>query len=80
MCSVCCQMSGRGQGVQAQAVSERALMPWSAYVFGVQPRSVQVDPHLGLLGSPRGQCFSSGGPAESCIIVLDCQAGGLVGQ
>ena len=42
MLSVCGQLSGRGQGVQAQAVSERALVPWSAYVFGVQPRSVQV--------------------------------------
>ena len=29
---------GVGQEFQAQAVSERALVPWSAYVFGVQPR------------------------------------------
>ena len=61
MCSVCGQLSGMGQGIQAEAVSERALMPWSGYLFRVQPRSVEVDPNLGLLGSPRGQCFSSGG-------------------
>ena len=80
MCSVCGQLSGRVQGVPAQAVSERALVPWSVYVFGVQPRSVQVDPHLRLLGSPRGQSFSFGWQAECCIAVLDCQTGGLVGQ
>ena len=80
MCSVCGQLSGSCQEVQAQAVSERASVSWSAYVFGLQPWSVQVDPHLGLLGSPRGQCFSSGGQSECCVVVLDCQTGGLVVQ
>ena len=61
-------------------MSERALVPRSAHVFGVQPNGVQDDPHLGFLGSPREQCFSSGGQAECCIVVLDCQTGGLVGQ
>ena len=69
-----------GQEVQAQTVSERALVPRSAYIFGVQTNGMQVDPHLGILGSPRGQWFSTGGQAECCIVVLDCQTGGLVGQ
>ena len=34
MWSVCGQLSGWGQEVQAQAVSERALVPMSAYIFG----------------------------------------------
>ena len=80
MCSVCGQLSGWGQNVKDQAASERALVPRSAYIFGVQPNGVHVYPHLGFLGRPRGQCFSSGGQAESCIVVLDCQSGGLVGQ
>ena len=37
-----------------------------------------VDPHLGFLGSPRGQCFSSGGQAVCCIVVLDCQLEGFL--
>ena len=69
-----------GQELQAQPVSERALVPRSAYIFGLEPTGVQVDPHLVFLGSPRGQCFSSGGLAEGCIVVLDCQTGALVGQ
>ena len=80
MCSECGQLSGWGQEVQAQVVSERASVHRSAYIFGVQPSGVQVDHHLGYLGSPRGQCFSSGGQAECCIVVLDCQSGGLVIQ
>ena len=80
MFSVCCQLSGWGQEVQAQAGSERAIVPRSAYKFGVHPNGVHVGPHLGILGSPRGQGFSSGGQAECGIVVLDCQTGGLVGQ
>ena len=80
MCSVCGQLSRWGQEVQAQAVSERAIVPRSAYIFGVQPNGVQVDAHLGFLGSPRGQCFSSGRQAECCIVVLDCQTGGILGK
>ena len=80
MCSVCGQLLGWVQEVQDQAASERALVPRSAYIFGVQPNGVQVDPHLWFLGSPRGQCFSSGGQAECCIVVLNCQIGGRVGQ
>ena len=38
-------------------MSERALVPRSAYIFGVQPNSVQVDPHLGFLGAPEGNVF-----------------------
>ena len=79
MCSVCDQLSGWGQEVQAQGVPERALGPTSAYIFQEQPNDVQVDPHWGFLGSPRGQCFSSGGQGECCIVVLDCQTGGLLG-
>ena len=52
----------------------------SAYISGVQPNGVQVDPHWGILGRPRGQYYSSGEQAECCIVVLDCQSGGLVGQ
>ena len=78
MCSVCGQLSGWGLEVQAQGLPERALVPRSAYIFGVQPNGVQVAPHLGFLGSTRGQCFSSGGQAECCIVVLDCQTGGLL--
>ena len=44
-----------GQEVQAQAVSERALVPRSAYIFGVQLNVLKFDPHLGFLGIPRGQ-------------------------
>ena len=80
MSSECSQLSAWCQEVQAQAVSERALVPRSAYIFGVQPNGVQVDPHLGFLDSPRGQCFSSRGQVESCIVVLDCLTGGLLGQ
>ena len=61
-------------------MSERALVPRSAYIFGVQPNGVQVDPHLGFLVSPRRQCFSSVEQEECCIVVLDCQTGGLVGK
>ena len=39
-----------------------------------------VDPLLGVLGSPMWQCFSSGGQAECCIVVLFCQTGGLMSQ
>ena len=77
---MCGQLSGWGQEFQAQALSERALVPRSAYICGVQLNGVQVDPHLGFLGSPRRQCFTSGEQAEFCIVVLDCQSGGLVGQ
>ena len=80
MCLVSGQLSVWGQVIQAQAVSKRAIVPRSAYIFGVPSNGVQVDPHLEFLGSPRGQCFSSGGQAECCIVVLDCQTGGLVGQ
>ena len=80
MCSVCGQLSGWGREVQAQAVSEKAFVPRSAYIFGVHPNAVQVDTYWGFLGSPRGQCFSSGGQAECCIVVLDCQTGGFVAQ
>ena len=80
MCSVCGQLSGWEQEVQAQPVSEGPLVPRSTYIFGVEPNGVQDDPHLGFLGSPRGQSFASGGQAECCIVVLDCQIGGLVGQ
>ena len=80
MCSVCGQLSGWGQEFQAQAVSEWAIVPTSAYIFGVQPNGVQVDPHLGFLGNPRGQCSSSREQAECRIVLLDCQTGGLVGQ
>ena len=41
-----------------------AIVPTSAYMFGAQPNGVQVDPHLGFLGSPRGQCSSSRKQAE----------------
>ena len=58
-----------GPGEPGSAVSEKALVPRSAYIFGVQPNAVQVDPHLGFLISPRGQCFSSGGQAEWGIVV-----------
>ena len=64
MCSVCGQLSGWDQEFQAQAGSERTIVPRSAYLFGVQPNGVQVNPHLGFRGSPGGQCFSSGGQAE----------------
>ena len=57
MCSLCGQLPGWGQEVQAQAVSERALGPRSAYIFGVQPNAVQVHPHLWFLGSPEGNVF-----------------------
>ena len=57
MCSVCGQLSGWGQEVQAQAVSERALVPRSAYIFRVQPNAVQVDPHVGFLVAPEGNIF-----------------------
>ena len=80
MSSVCGQLSGWGQEVQTQAVSERALVLRSAYIFAVQPNGMQVESQFGFLGSPRRQCFSSGGQAECCIVVLDCQTGGLVGQ
>ena len=80
MCSVCGQLTGWGLEVQDQAVSERAFVLRTAYIFGVQPNGVQVDPHLGFQGSPGGQCFSSGGQAECCIVVLESQTGGLVGQ
>ena len=61
-------------------MSERALVPRSAYIFVVQPNGVHVDPNLGFLGSPRRQCFSSGGQAECCIVVLDCHTGRFVVQ
>ena len=77
---VCGQVFGWDLEVQAQGVPQRALVPRSAYILGVQPNDVQVDAHLGFLGSPRGQCFSSGGQAECCIVVLVCQTGELVGQ
>ena len=80
MCAVCGQLSGWGQEVQAQAVSERALVTRSDYLFGVEPNGVQVDPLLRFLGSPRGQCFSSGGQAECCIVIQDFHTGGIVGQ
>ena len=38
-------------------MSERALVPRSAYIFGVQPNGVQVDPQLGFLGAPEGNVF-----------------------
>ena len=50
-------MSGWGQEVQAQAGSERALVPWTALIFGVQQNGVQVDPHLGFLGAPEANVF-----------------------
>ena len=52
----------------------------SAYIFAVQPNGMQVESQFGFLGSPRVQCFSSGGQAECCIVVLDLQTGGLVGK
>ena len=67
MCPACGQLSEWGQEVQAQAVSERALVPRSAYIFGVQPNGVQVDPHWGFMGSPRGLCFSSGGRQSAAL-------------
>ena len=57
MCSVCGQLSGWGQEVQAQAVSERALVLRSAYIFGIQPNGVQVDPHLWFWVAPDGNVF-----------------------
>ena len=57
MCSVCGLLSGWGQEVQAQAVSEMVLVPRSAYIFWVQPNGVQVDPHLAFLGAPEGNVF-----------------------
>ena len=54
MCSVCGQLSGWDQEVQAQAGSEGEIVPRSAYMFGVQPNGVQVDPHLRFRGSPEG--------------------------
>ena len=69
MCSVCGQLPGWGQESQAQAVSERALVPRTAYIFGEQPIGAQVDPHWEFLGSAIGQSFSSGGQAECCIVV-----------
>ena len=78
MCSVCGQLYGWGQEVQAQAVSERALVPRSAYIFGVQPNGVQVDPHLVFLGSTRGKSFSSGGQAECCIVVWSAKLEGVL--
>ena len=80
ICSVCVLPSGWGQEVQSQAVSERALVPKLAYIFGVDPNAVLVHPLWGFLGSPREQCFSSGGQAECCIVVLDCQTRGLGGR
>ena len=80
MCSVCGQLSGWGHEVQAQAVSERALVPRSAYIFGVQPNGVQVDPHLGFLGAPEGNVFLLECRQSDALLVLDCQTGGLVGQ
>ena len=55
--SVFSQLSAWGQEVQPQAVSERALVPRSAYIFGVQPNGVQVDPHLGFWVAPEGNVF-----------------------
>ena len=69
-----------GWEVWAQAMSDRALVSRVGCIIGVQLSGLQVDPHLRFLGSPRGQCFSSGGQAECCIVVLDCQTGGLLGQ
>ena len=57
MCSVCDQLSGSGQEVKDQAVSERALVPRSAYIFGVQQNGVQVDPHLWFWVAPEGNVF-----------------------
>ena len=57
MCSVCGQLCRWGQEVQAQSVSERALVPRSAYIFEVQPNGVQVDNHLGILVAPEGHVF-----------------------
>ena len=69
-----------GPGGRDSGCVRKGIRPRSAYIFGVQLNGVQVDPPLGFLGSPRGQCFSSGGQAECSIVVLDCQSGGLVGQ
>ena len=77
MWSVCGQLSVWGQEVQAQAVSEMALVPRSAYILVVEPNGVQDDPHWGFLASPRGQCFSSGGQAECCIVVWIVKLEGL---
>ena len=67
MNSVCGQLSEWVQEVQTQAVLERALVHRTAYIFGVQPNGVQVDPHLGFLGSPRGQCFSLEGRQSAAL-------------
>ena len=66
---------GPGSGCVRKGISAQV----SLYIWGTE-NAVQVDPHLGFLDSPRGLCFSSGGQAECCFVVLDCQTGGLVGQ
>ena len=61
-------------------MSERALVPMSVYIFGVQPNGVQVDPHLGILFAPEGNVFLLEGRQSAALLVLDCQTRGLVGQ
>lgn len=46
-------------------------MPRASCRIVVQSSGKKVDPHLGFLVSPRGQCFSSGGQAEGCVVVLE---------
>lgn len=68
MCSVFGQLLSVGWEVQAQAVADRELVPRLDCIIGVQSSFVQVGTHLWLLGSPRGQRFSSGRKIQ-CYIV-----------
>ena len=57
-----------GREFWAQAMANRALVTRAAYIIGVQLSGMQVDPHLGFLGSPIGQRFSLGGQAECSVV------------
>lgn len=68
MCSVFGQLLSVGWEVQAQAVADRELVPRLDCIIGVQSSFVQVGTHLWLLGSPRGQRFSSGRKTQCHIV------------
>ena len=54
---MCAQLSGWGPDVQALGMSERALVPRSAYIFGVHTNAVQVDHIGGFWVAPEGNVF-----------------------
>ena len=68
------------QEVQAQAVSDRALVPSLDCIIGVKLSGMQVDPHLAFLGSPRGNVFLLEGRKSAALWRRNSHTGGLVGQ